>query len=282
MRLLLLWGWIVIPGYEALVGPKEVSGPEGSSLSVQCSYEDKHEDKKKYWCRDKGIIFSLCDTFIITEAGKEETDGKVSIKDNPENRTFTVIMREVTLKDAGKYQCGISLIGFDEIFAVTVVVSSGLGSSVSPNSSLQPLSTRSVQQGAKVWETQSPELRLGSSVSPNPSLQPLSTRSVRQVAKVWETQSPELKLGSSVSSHLALQPLSTRSVQQGAKVHPRVNTRAEIRQRGQETLQTRTQQDTAQAVTSHHSSSDMNPRSRPFIPLIEFWLRASSSCCYWW
>nr|XP_020828334.1 CMRF35-like molecule 9 isoform X3 [Phascolarctos cinereus] len=248
MRLLLLWGWIVIPGYEALVGPKEVSGPEGSSLSVQCSYEDKHEDKKKYWCRDKGIIFSLCDTFIITEAGKEETDGKVSIKDNPENRTFTVIMREVTLKDAGKYQCGISLIGFDEIFAVTVVVSSGLGSSVSPNSSLQPLSTRSVQQGAKVWET----------------------------------QSPELKLGSSVSSHLALQPLSTRSVQQGAKVHPRVNTRAEIRQRGQETLQTRTQQDTAQAVTSHHSSSDMNPRSRPFIPLIEFWLRASSSCCYWW
>ncbi|XP_027726111.1 LOW QUALITY PROTEIN: CMRF35-like molecule 9 [Vombatus ursinus] len=248
MRLLLLWGWIIIPGYEALVGPKEVSGPEGSSLSVQCSYEDKHQEKRKYWCKVKGIIFSHCDTFIITEAGKEEMVGKVSIKDNPENGTFTVIIREVTLKDAGKYLCGISLIGFDEVFAVTVVVFSGLRSSVSPNPSPQPFSTRSVQQGAKVWKTQSPELRLGSSVS----------------------------------SDLALQPLSTKSVQQGAKVYPRVNTRAEILRRGQETLQTRTQQHAGQAVTSHHSSSDMNPRSRPSIPLIRFWLHASSSCCYWW
>ncbi|XP_036614116.1 LOW QUALITY PROTEIN: CMRF35-like molecule 9 [Trichosurus vulpecula] len=263
MRLLLLWGWIIIPGYGAVVGPKEVSGPEGSSLSVQCSYEDKYQENKKYWCKDKGIFFSRCATVISTEAGKEETDGKVSIKDDPQNLSFTVIMRNVSLQDIGKYQCGISMPGFDEVFAVTVDVFSGLRSSVSPNPSLQPLSTRSVQQGAKVWETQSPELKLRSSVSPNPSLQ----------------------------------LLSTRNVQQGAKIHPRVNTptqekmkpatftnvrnRGAILQRGQETLQTRTQ-DVAQTVTSHDSSSDMNPRSRPSIPLIRFWLHASSSCRYWW
>ncbi|XP_068923655.1 CMRF35-like molecule 9 isoform X4 [Petaurus breviceps papuanus] len=208
----------------------------------------------------------------------------MSIKDDPQHLTFTVIMRRVTLKDAGKYQCGISIFGFDEVFAVNVVVLSGLGSPVSPNPSLQSLSTRSVQQEAKVWETQPPKLRLGSPVSPNPSLQSLSTRSVQQEAKVWETQPPKLRLGSPVSPNPSLQPVSTRNVQYRIKVHPRadtptqekrkpatftnVGTRGAILQRGQETLQTRTQQDVAQAVTSHHSSSDMSPRSRFSIPLI--------------
>ncbi|XP_072502769.1 CMRF35-like molecule 9 isoform X4 [Notamacropus eugenii] len=268
MRLLLLWGWIIIPGYGAIVGPKEITRQEGSSLFVQCSYDDKYQENKKYWCKYKRIFFSRCATVISTDAGKEKTDGKVSIKDDPQHLTFTVVIREVTLNDAGKYQCGISIFGFDEVFAVDVVVYSGLRSSVSPNSSLQPLSTRSVQQGAKVWETQSPELRLRSSVSPNPSLQPLSTRSVQQGAKVWETQSPEL-----------------RNVQQGQESkNPRMNTPTHekmkpatftnmgiggaIPGRGQETLQTRTQQDVAQAATSHYSSSDMKPRSRSSIPLI--------------
>ncbi|XP_074079874.1 CMRF35-like molecule 9 isoform X2 [Macrotis lagotis] len=150
MRLLLLWGWIIIPGYGVMVGPKEVSGPEGSSLSVQCSYDDKHQERKKYWCKDNGLFLSLCVTVINTEAGKEKTEGNVSIKDDPQTQTFTVIMRKVTLKDAGKYQCGIAQFGFDEVLPVTVVVFSGLRSSVSPNSSLQPLSTRSVQQAAEV------------------------------------------------------------------------------------------------------------------------------------
>ncbi|XP_072502767.1 CMRF35-like molecule 9 isoform X2 [Notamacropus eugenii] len=302
MRLLLLWGWIIIPGYGAIVGPKEITRQEGSSLFVQCSYDDKYQENKKYWCKYKRIFFSRCATVISTDAGKEKTDGKVSIKDDPQHLTFTVVIREVTLNDAGKYQCGISIFGFDEVFAVDVVVYSGLRSSVSPNPSLQPLSTTSVQQGAKVWETQSPELRLRSSVSPNSSLQPLSTRSVQQGAKVWETQSPELRLRSSVSPNPSLQPLSTRSVQQGAKVwetqspelrnvqqgqeskNPRMNTPTHekmkpatftnmgiggaIPGRGQETLQTRTQQDVAQAATSHYSSSDMKPRSRSSIPLI--------------
>ncbi|XP_072502770.1 CMRF35-like molecule 9 isoform X5 [Notamacropus eugenii] len=268
MRLLLLWGWIIIPGYGAIVGPKEITRQEGSSLFVQCSYDDKYQENKKYWCKYKRIFFSRCATVISTDAGKEKTDGKVSIKDDPQHLTFTVVIREVTLNDAGKYQCGISIFGFDEVFAVDVVVYSGLRSSVSPNPSLQPLSTTSVQQGAKVWETQSPELRLRSSVSPNSSLQPLSTRSVQQGAKVWETQSPEL-----------------RNVQQGQESkNPRMNTPTHekmkpatftnmgiggaIPGRGQETLQTRTQQDVAQAATSHYSSSDMKPRSRSSIPLI--------------
>ncbi|XP_068923653.1 CMRF35-like molecule 9 isoform X2 [Petaurus breviceps papuanus] len=250
MKLLLLWGWIIIPGYGAMVGPKEVRGPEGSSLSVQCSYEDKYQENKKYWCKDNGIFFSRCVTVISTEAGKEKTDSKMSIKDDPQHLTFTVIMRRVTLKDAGKYQCGISIFGFDEVFAVNVVVLSGLGSPVSPNPSLQSLSTRSVQQEAKVWETQPPKLRLGSPVSPNPSLQPVSTRNVQYRIKVH--------------------PRADTPTQEKRKpaTFTNVGTRGAILQRGQETLQTRTQQDVAQAVTSHHSSSDMSPRSRFSIPLI--------------
>ncbi|XP_068923654.1 CMRF35-like molecule 9 isoform X3 [Petaurus breviceps papuanus] len=216
MKLLLLWGWIIIPGYGAMVGPKEVRGPEGSSLSVQCSYEDKYQENKKYWCKDNGIFFSRCVTVISTEAGKEKTDSKMSIKDDPQHLTFTVIMRRVTLKDAGKYQCGISIFGFDEVFAVNVVVLSGLGSPVSPNPSLQPVSTRNVQYRIKVHP--------------------------RADTPTQEKRKPA--------------------------TFTNVGTRGAILQRGQETLQTRTQQDVAQAVTSHHSSSDMSPRSRFSIPLI--------------
>ncbi|XP_074079875.1 CMRF35-like molecule 9 isoform X3 [Macrotis lagotis] len=243
MRLLLLWGWIIIPGYGVMVGPKEVSGPEGSSLSVQCSYDDKHQERKKYWCKDNGLFLSLCVTVINTEAGKEKTEGNVSIKDDPQTQTFTVIMRKVTLKDAGKYQCGIAQFGFDEVLPVTVVVFSGLRSSVSPNLSLQPLSTRSVQQGAKVWATQSPELRLRSSVSPNSSLQPLSTRSVQQAAEVH----PRMH----TPTQEKMKPATFTNVV----------TKAEIFRRGQETFQTLSQQDITQAITSQHSPNDMNPKS---------------------
>ncbi|XP_072502771.1 CMRF35-like molecule 9 isoform X6 [Notamacropus eugenii] len=251
MRLLLLWGWIIIPGYGAIVGPKEITRQEGSSLFVQCSYDDKYQENKKYWCKYKRIFFSRCATVISTDAGKEKTDGKVSIKDDPQHLTFTVVIREVTLNDAGKYQCGISIFGFDEVFAVDVVVYSGLRSSVSPNPSLQPLSTRSVQQGAKVWETQSPELRLGSSVSPNSSHQPLSTGNVQQGQ---ESKNPRMN----TPTHEKMKPATFTNMGIGGAIPGR----------GQETLQTRTQQDVAQAATSHYSSSDMKPRSRSSIPLI--------------
>ncbi|XP_007505811.1 CMRF35-like molecule 9 isoform X3 [Monodelphis domestica] len=229
MRLLLLWGWIIIPGYGAMVGPKEVSGPEGSSLSVQCFYEDKHEENSKYWCKVTGLFFQRCITIITTESGKEETDGKMSIMDNPQSRTFTVIMRNLTLKDAGQYQCGISRFGVDEVFEVTVVVFSGLGSSVSPNPSLQSLSTRSVHRGAKVWGTRSPEL---TSSSYHPKVNVPTQEKIKPTTFI------------------------------------NVGTRAAKPQWRQDTFQTRTQQDMAQAVTPHHHPNDIKSKSRPSIPLI--------------
>ncbi|XP_043861015.1 CMRF35-like molecule 9 isoform X3 [Dromiciops gliroides] len=237
---------VVFPGYEAMVGPEEVRGPEGSSLSVQCSYEDKHKERRKYWCKDKQIVFGLCSTVISTEAGREMTEGNLSIKDNPQDRTFTVIMRNITLNDAGKYQCGISLLGPDEVFKVTVVVFPGLRSSVSPNPSLQPLSTRSVQQKAKVWKTQSPELT-SSSYHPR-----VNTPTQEKIKPTTFTN------------------LVTRATifQRGQKTRGSKSQEEPRDKRGQENFQTRTQQDVAQPVTSHHSLREINPRSRPSIPLI--------------
>ncbi|XP_043861014.1 CMRF35-like molecule 9 isoform X2 [Dromiciops gliroides] len=357
MRLLLLWGWIIIPGYEAMVGPEEVRGPEGSSLSVQCSYEDKHKERRKYWCKDKQIVFGLCSTVISTEAGREMTEGNLSIKDNPQDRTFTVIMRNITLNDAGKYQCGISLLGPDEVFKVTVVVFPGLRSSVSPNPSLQPLSTRSVQQKAKVWKTQSPELSYEAMVGPEEVRGPegsslsvqcsyedkhkerrkywckdkqivfglcstvISTEAGREMTEgnLSIKDNPQDRTFTVIMRNITLNDagkyqcgISLLGPDEVFKVtvvvfpasssyHPRVNTptqekikpttftnlvtRATIFQRGQKTrgsksqeeprdkrgqenFQTRTQQDVAQPVTSHHSLREINPRSRPSIPLI--------------
>ncbi|XP_044529637.1 CMRF35-like molecule 9 isoform X2 [Gracilinanus agilis] len=229
MRFLLLWSWIIIPGYGAMVGPKEVSGPEGSSLSVQCFYEDKHQENNKYWCKVTRLFFQRCVTIITTESGKEETNGKTSIMDNPQSQAFTVIMRNLTLKDTGKYQCGISRFGVDEVFEVTVEVFSGLRSSVSPNPSFQPLSTRSVQRGAKVWGTRSPEL---TSSSYHPKVNVPTQEKIKPTTFI------------------------------------NVGTRTAKPQWKQETFQTRTQQDAAQAVTSHHRSNDIKSKSRPSIPLI--------------
>ncbi|XP_044529638.1 CMRF35-like molecule 9 isoform X3 [Gracilinanus agilis] len=195
MRFLLLWSWIIIPGYGAMVGPKEVSGPEGSSLSVQCFYEDKHQENNKYWCKVTRLFFQRCVTIITTESGKEETNGKTSIMDNPQSQAFTVIMRNLTLKDTGKYQCGISRFGVDEVFEVTVEV-------FSASSSYHP--------------------------------------------KVNVPTQEKIKPTTFIN----------------------VGTRTAKPQWKQETFQTRTQQDAAQAVTSHHRSNDIKSKSRPSIPLI--------------
>ncbi|KAH0503931.1 CMRF35-like molecule 9 [Microtus ochrogaster] len=112
-------------GYEALKGPKEVSGFEGDSVSLQCSYEKKVRGRRKYWCRKGGLILSRCSDIVYSEQNQEVVRGRMSIRDRPRELSMTVTMRNLTVKDSGKYWCGIDRLGFDESFEVSLIVFPG-------------------------------------------------------------------------------------------------------------------------------------------------------------
>ncbi|XP_070250226.1 CMRF35-like molecule 9 isoform X6 [Myotis yumanensis] len=124
--LVLLWGCLLLPGYEALMGPKKIRGFEGDTVSLQCTYEEKLREHKKYWCRKGGIFVSRCSGIIYTrEDGQERTEGRVSIQDDPQKLTLNVTLRELTLQDSGDYWCGVTILGIDEAFLVSLLVLPG-------------------------------------------------------------------------------------------------------------------------------------------------------------
>ncbi|XP_051034418.1 CMRF35-like molecule 9 isoform X2 [Phodopus roborovskii] len=166
--LVLLWSCLMLPGYEALKGPKEISGFEGDSVSLQCTYEKKVRGNRKYWCRQGGLVLSRCSDIVYSSQNQEVAQGRMSIRDSPRQLSMTVTMRDLTLKDSGKYWCGIDRLGFDESFEVSLIVFPGKRDSPiptgtccisSPNPPFQLLTaTRNLQPKAKAWQTQVPEL----------------------------------------------------------------------------------------------------------------------------
>nr|KAF6455229.1 CD300 molecule like family member g [Rousettus aegyptiacus] len=120
--LVLLWSCLVLPGYGAMVGPNEIVGFEGDTVSLQCTYREELRKNKKYWCRKSGLLIPYCSGTIYTEDGQERTKGRVSIQDNPQELTLNVTLRNLTRQDTGKYWCGVSILGFDETFLVSLVV----------------------------------------------------------------------------------------------------------------------------------------------------------------
>ncbi|XP_017536397.1 CMRF35-like molecule 9 isoform X7 [Manis javanica] len=165
--LTLLWGCLLIPGCRALMGPKEIRGFEGDTVSLQCIYKEELRTYKKYWCRRRGFLFSRCSGAIYVEGdGQERTEGRVSIQDRPQELTLKVTLRNLTLQDAGNYFCGVKKLGPDETFMVSLLIFPGPCCPPSPAPSFQPLATTSLQPKAKAWQTQPPGLRTSRPASP--------------------------------------------------------------------------------------------------------------------
>ncbi|XP_068385877.1 CMRF35-like molecule 9 isoform X3 [Eschrichtius robustus] len=121
--LVLLWGCLVLPGYGSLVGPKEISGFEGGTVSLQCTYGEELKKYRKYWCRESGFLISRCSGTVYS--GEYGQEGRVSVHDNPRQLRFEVILRNLTLKDMGQYWCGVKRVGFDKTFSVSLLVFPG-------------------------------------------------------------------------------------------------------------------------------------------------------------
>ncbi|XDB61641.1 hypothetical protein AB1E18_014995 [Capra hircus] len=102
---------LIIPGSSAISGPRAVRGVEQGSLTVRCRYDPGWEPYVKWWCR--GADWSSCRMVVKTVRGseKEVKQGRVSIKDNWKDLSFTVTMEKLRVDDSDTYWCGTERTG---------------------------------------------------------------------------------------------------------------------------------------------------------------------------
>ena len=110
-----------------------MAGTMGSSLYVRCQYEKAYKGHNKYWCRGK--YGTVCRKIVETKGEeKERRNGRMSIRDQADNLTFTVIMENLSTNDAGSYWCRIQtvwildVLSWDPSVQVEVSVSPGKSS----------------------------------------------------------------------------------------------------------------------------------------------------------
>ncbi|XP_034363220.1 CMRF-35-like molecule 4 [Arvicanthis niloticus] len=105
-----------VPGCVPLHGPSTVTGTVGKTLSVSCQYEEKFKTNNKYWCRVSHNL--LCKNIVKTRGSEEARNGRVSIRDHPDNLTFTVTLESLSEEDAGTYMCAVDIPFFDGFFEI--------------------------------------------------------------------------------------------------------------------------------------------------------------------
>ncbi|XP_008579894.1 PREDICTED: CMRF35-like molecule 7 [Galeopterus variegatus] len=112
---------LILPGCFSIYGPRTVGGPEWGSLTVQCHYDPGYETYNKWWCRGEG--WKSCEILVKTTGSEQEVKkDDVSIKDNHENCTFTVTMKNLWRFEADIYWCGIERVGTDLGVQVAVII----------------------------------------------------------------------------------------------------------------------------------------------------------------
>ena len=55
---------------------------------------------------------------VKTRSSEESRNGRVSIRDHPDNLTFTVTLEKLTLEDAGTYMCGVDIPSYDDYWKI--------------------------------------------------------------------------------------------------------------------------------------------------------------------
>uniref|UniRef100_A0A8C5JQE3 Polymeric immunoglobulin receptor n=1 Tax=Junco hyemalis TaxID=40217 RepID=A0A8C5JQE3_JUNHY len=94
-RLVLLWEG---------AGCTNITGKVGGSASFECLYDPLLNDSSRFWCKQRG---RQCGTTIIDNTGhvQDTYEGRVTMFENPENKTLTIILNQLQEKDKGTYWC---------------------------------------------------------------------------------------------------------------------------------------------------------------------------------
>ncbi|XP_009325701.1 PREDICTED: polymeric immunoglobulin receptor [Pygoscelis adeliae] len=106
-------------------GPRQVYGLLNGSVTVKCFYPPTHVNRhdRKYWCRQSATgCMTVVSTSGYTAPGYE---GRVSITDYPQAENFQINISELTMADAGTYQCGVGINGRGLSHKVSLDVSKG-------------------------------------------------------------------------------------------------------------------------------------------------------------
>nr|XP_023680992.1 polymeric immunoglobulin receptor-like [Paramormyrops kingsleyae] len=84
----------------------------GGSVTIPCFYGDRYKTHVKYWCR--GYNVRSCSPIVHSDSPQE---GKVSIRDDPDQQVFTVTINSLTAGDSGTYWCGVEISGGSDVGA---------------------------------------------------------------------------------------------------------------------------------------------------------------------
>ncbi|XP_076791616.1 CMRF-35-like molecule 4 [Arvicanthis niloticus] len=138
-----------VPGCVPLHGPSTVTGTVGKTLSVSCQYEEKFKTNNKYWCRVLSVL--RCKDIVKTRGTEEARNGRVSIRDHPDNLTFTVTLESLSEEDAGTYMCGVDMPFFDGFFEIDD--SLGINKYFKVELSIVPVTGSSQGKGTDILES---------------------------------------------------------------------------------------------------------------------------------
>uniref|UniRef100_A0A671SNX9 Si:ch211-9d9.8 n=1 Tax=Sinocyclocheilus anshuiensis TaxID=1608454 RepID=A0A671SNX9_9TELE len=113
----------------------------GGSLIIPCHYDRKYTEHKKYWCFHAKAAYNYC--YIL--AYVNETKGKVSVLDHPDQSFFTVTMRNLQYEDTGAYWCAV------EIEGITLDVTDSVSGHEGGDISVKCLYSSRYQNKLKQW-----------------------------------------------------------------------------------------------------------------------------------
>ncbi|XP_053479903.1 CMRF35-like molecule 5 isoform X3 [Ictalurus furcatus] len=97
------------------------TGTEGGSVDISCQYPDGYQYTPMYFCRDP---CSYSDVLIQSvKADTVISEGRYTALNTLSTRSFSVTIRQLTLKDSGVYYCGVDKWGKDKLTKVKLTVS---------------------------------------------------------------------------------------------------------------------------------------------------------------
>ncbi|XP_046732104.1 polymeric immunoglobulin receptor-like isoform X2 [Silurus meridionalis] len=86
---------------------RKLSLQTGASVTIPCPYDRKYIHHKKYWCYHAAAAYNYC----TIQAYANDTQGKVTVTDNPAESLFTVTMKDLQTGNTGSYWCVVEIEG---------------------------------------------------------------------------------------------------------------------------------------------------------------------------
>uniref|UniRef100_A0A3B3T3A1 Ig-like domain-containing protein n=1 Tax=Paramormyrops kingsleyae TaxID=1676925 RepID=A0A3B3T3A1_9TELE len=102
--------WVELSVTDGVSTMKRLSVQRGGSVTIPCFYGDRYKTHVKYWCR--GYNVRSFSSIVHSDSPQE---GKMSIRDDPDQRVFTVTINNLTAGDSGYYSCGVNISGGSDV-----------------------------------------------------------------------------------------------------------------------------------------------------------------------